>query len=352
MDLIRTPGPGAVAEAAAALRRGDLVAFPTETVYGLGAAARDPAAVARVFAAKGRPADHPLIVHLGDPSWVERWAAAPPEHAWRLAEAFWPGPLTVVLRRAPRVPDAVTGGAATIALRMPEHPVAAALLDAFGDGVAAPSANRFGRISPTTAQHVAEELGDAVAIILDGGPCRVGVESTIVDLTGRSPRILRPGGVSVEAVSDVLGLEVPVFSAGAAGGGGEPGPVFGGHARGAIEGPSRGEATGRGDEVPRAPGTMASHYAPTVAAVALPRERLAAAAGPRDAVLAFHDDPGAAASRWVALPPDPDAAARRLYAALRELDAAAPERILVELPPETPEWRTVRDRIVRATAPR
>ncbi|MEM1418303.1 MAG: L-threonylcarbamoyladenylate synthase, partial [Myxococcota bacterium] len=219
-----------VDEAAAVLRRGGLVAFPTETVYGLGAAARDPEAVAKVFRAKGRPADHPLIVHVAHadaaPAGAARWDA----RAARLAERFWPGPLTLIVPKAGDVPGTVTGGQDTVGLRVPDHALARELLTAFGDGVAAPSANRFGAVSPTTAAHVALELADAVDLLLDGGPCRVGVESTIVDLSGERARLLRPGGVAAEAIEEVLGTRL----ASAAG-------------------------------APRAPGTLASHYAPRAA---------------------------------------------------------------------------------------
>ncbi|HEV7536585.1 MAG TPA: L-threonylcarbamoyladenylate synthase, partial [Acidimicrobiia bacterium] len=192
-----------VAEAVAVLRRGGLVAFPTETVYGLGADANNPAAVERLFAVKGRPRSHPVIVHLGDPMALKEWASEVPAEAWALAEAFWPGPLTLILPRADRVPDAVTGGAATVGLRVPAQPLALELLEAFGDGVAAPSANRFGRVSPTTAAHVRADLGSDVDLVLDGGMCRVGVESTIVDLSSAVPAVLRLGGTSTEALAEV-----------------------------------------------------------------------------------------------------------------------------------------------------
>jgi L-threonylcarbamoyladenylate synthase len=194
-----------VSRAADLLRAGELVAFPTETVYGLGADASNPQAVARIFAAKGRPADHPLIVHLPDTSHLHRWAVDIPEAAHKLAAAFWPGPLTLILKRHPSVSEAITGGQDTVGLRVPNHPLALQLLREFDGGVAAPSANRFGRVSPTTAAHVREELGDAVALILDGGPCTVGIESTILDLSGGEARILRPGMLDAEAIAGVLG---------------------------------------------------------------------------------------------------------------------------------------------------
>ncbi|WP_133479922.1 L-threonylcarbamoyladenylate synthase, partial [Cognatilysobacter segetis] len=211
----RTGSAATIARGADVLRAGGLVAFPTETVYGLGADARDPQAVAKIFAAKGRPADHPLIVHLPSAALLPRWAAHVPDAAQRLADAFWPGPLTIVLRRAAGVPDAVTGGLETVGLRVPRHPVALALLEAFGDGVAAPSANRYGRVSPTLAAHVREELDDRVDLVLDGGRCDVGIESTIVDLSGDAPVLLRPGAVTVAMLEGALGMPVRAAGEGA-----------------------------------------------------------------------------------------------------------------------------------------
>ena len=200
------------------LQAGELVAFPTETVYGLGADAANPQAVAKIFAAKGRPADHPLIVHLPNVVHLDRWARDIPAMAWDLAEAFWPGPLTLILKRAAAVPYAVTGGQETVGVRVPSHPVALDLLRAYAQagggqgglcGIAAPSANRFGRISPTDAAHVHEELGSSVALVLDGGPCAVGIESTIIDLSrddGFPPRLLRPGHITPEQIATVIGV--------------------------------------------------------------------------------------------------------------------------------------------------
>jgi L-threonylcarbamoyladenylate synthase len=208
-----------IALAAKRLRAGELVAFPTETVYGLGADAGNADAVHRIFVAKGRPSDHPVIVHLANVADVERWAREFPEGARRLAAAFWPGPLTLIVPRSPHVGDAVTGGQDNVGLRMPSHPVARQLLAAFaglgGSGIAAPSANRFGHVSPTAAQHVADDLGDAVAMILDGGACDVGIESTIIAFTGREPVLLRPGGIAVEDVVRVLGTTPRAPDAGA-----------------------------------------------------------------------------------------------------------------------------------------
>uniref|UniRef100_UPI002FDD1BFD L-threonylcarbamoyladenylate synthase n=1 Tax=Pelomicrobium sp. TaxID=2815319 RepID=UPI002FDD1BFD len=204
-----------IAKAVDILRAGGLVAFPTETVYGLGADARNPEAVGKIFAAKGRPQHHPVIVHLAEAAQLEAWAVDIPDGARRLAERFWPGPLTLILRRGPGVPDAVTGGQDTVGLRVPAHPVAQALLQAFGGGIAAPSANRFGRLSPTTAQHVEAELDGAVDLILDGGACPVGIESTIVDCAGERPTLLRPGHIGREVLEEALGVRVEAPGPGA-----------------------------------------------------------------------------------------------------------------------------------------
>ncbi|HEX8434641.1 L-threonylcarbamoyladenylate synthase, partial [Archangium sp.] len=202
--------PDLLAQAVETLRRGGVIALPTETVYGLAANAEDELAVRRVFAIKGRPATHPLIVHVARAEELSSWARHVPEEAHRLAAAFWPGPLTLVLPRSARATDAVTGGQDTVAVRVPNHPIALAVLDALGGGVAAPSANRFGRVSPTAVEHVRADLGDEVDLLLDGGPCTVGLESTIVDLSGKEPAVLRPGGLAVEELERVLGRRVPV----------------------------------------------------------------------------------------------------------------------------------------------
>ncbi|MDO8347707.1 MAG: L-threonylcarbamoyladenylate synthase [Rugosibacter sp.] len=315
-----------VAEAADCLRAGELVAFPTETVYGLGADARNPAALAKVFAAKGRPADHPLIVHLPDVTHLERWAVDLPEAAFKLAAAFWPGPLTLILKRHPAVSDLVTGGQDTVGLRVPNHPLALALLHEFGNGIAAPSANRFGRISPTTAQHVREELGVAVAMVLDGGPCAVGIESTILDLTAAAPRILRPGAIGAAELARVLGAEVA----------------------------GQGEY---GDTMPRVSGSLAAHYAPRTPLQLLAMDELVAAvqrslaAGRRVAVLAPAPAPLQHANLlWRVASADFSRFAHDLYATLRELDAAGCDSILVAKPPATEPWRAVNDRLQRAAA--
>lgn len=303
------------------LRAGGLVAFPTETVYGLGADARSERAVERIFAAKGRPAGHPLIVHLPSADHLDAWARHVPEEARALAARFWPGPLTIILEKERGVPDAVTGGQPTVGLRVPDHPLAEALLRAFDGGLAAPSANRFGSVSPTTAAHVASELAGRVDLVLDGGPCTVGVESTIVDLTALdTPRLLRPGGVSREALEAALGRAVAIGG-------------------GAV----------------RAPGTLASHYAPhaevrAVAAEDVEREAAdAARRGERVVVVGAAEVPGFA---HIALPDAPEARARRLYAALREVDARGFAIAIVALTPEAGIGAAVTDRLRRASAPR
>ena len=317
-----------VARAAALLSAGELVAFPTETVYGLGADARNPIAIGKIFAAKGRPAEHPLIVHLSDASHLERWAVNIPEVAFKLAAAFWPGPLTLILKRNPSVPDAVTGGQDTVGLRVPDHPLALQLLREFGSanggGLAAPSANRFGRVSPTTAAHVREELGDSVAMILDGGPCAVGIESTILDLSGGKARILRPGMLDAAAIGAVLGYV----------------PKFGGQ-----------------QDAPRVSGSMESHYAPrtplqlVAAADLAATAREALGAGRRVAVLAAQ--PLAFSHDSLVYSPasaDPVQFAHDLYARLRELDATGCDLILATAPPAGESWRAVADRLRRAAA--
>ena len=322
-----------IEHAAALLDAGELVAFPTETVYGLGGDAASPDAVARIYAAKGRPANHPVIVHLppgGDPQY---WAADWPPAAQKLVDAFWPGPLTLIVKRHPRIPDAVSGGQDSVGLRCPSHPVAQALLAAFSKrrdghgGVAGPSANRFGHVSPTTAQHVRDEFGASI-YVLDGGPSDVGIESTILDLSRGFPALLRPGHVSPQDIARVLG-EAPRL-------------------------PDGSDAT-----APRASGTLKAHYAPRTPLALLPFEALEpllAARGAAEpvALVARASRAGAWASapgvHFVAAPEDPQAYARELYGLLRALDRADVTRILIEKLPETPEWIAVNDRLGRAAA--
>ncbi len=304
-----------IREAAAVLKRGGLVAFPTETVYGLGADASNPAAVERIYEVKGRPASHPVIVHIGDAGQLERWAREVPEAARKLAARFWPGPLTLVLKRAPGVGDNLTGGEDTIGLRLPGHPVALELLRQFGGGIAAPSANKFGRISPTTAEHVSDDLGDEVDLILDGGPCEIGIESTIVDLSRDRPVLLRPGRISTGDIAATLGAT--------------PDP--------------------RDRSAPRAPGALESHYAPSKPLRLVAGDQWERGAWQNCAVLCFRARPvGEKCAMWIRASTDPQRYARDLYSNLRALDASGCDEILVEEPPASDEWAAVRDRLLRA----
>jgi L-threonylcarbamoyladenylate synthase len=310
-------------KAVAVLKRGGLVAFPTETVYGLGADAGNPEAIRKLYAAKGRPADHPVIVHLAAVAQLLLWAREVTPAAQKLTQKYWPGPLTLILRRAPGVSDAVTGSQDTVGLRVPSHPVAHALLTKFGGGIAAPSANRFGRVSSTTAQHVQQEFGASVDFVLDGGQSEVGIESTIVDVTGKLPVLLRPGHISAREIEQTVGAPL---------------------------------AAPR-DDAPRVPGTLAAHYAPKTPLMVMEGDLLLELAasltrqGKRVAVLARSTlQPLRAGLTWIAAPHDPAAYAHDLYANLRVLDAAGCDAILVEKPPQQPEWAAVNDRIDRAAA--
>jgi L-threonylcarbamoyladenylate synthase len=329
-----------VADAVAVLRRGGLVAFPTETVYGLGADAGNPAAVERLFAVKGRPRTHPVIVHLAEATAVKGWAAEVPQDAWALADAFWPGPLTLILPAAAHVPGGVTGWAATVGLRVPAQPLALELLGAFGGGIAAPSANRFGRVSPTTAAHVRADLGADVDQILDGGPCAVGVESTIVDLSRGTPRVLRLGGLSVEALSEVLGYAVEVLPS----------------AAGAVPAAPVSAGDENGGAVP-APGTLPSHYAPEARVEVLTANAVVARArqllgeGRKVGLLAPRRVDGLPAG-VEALPPagGAQAYAQCVYQRLREADRRGLDVLLAVPPPETGIGAAVADRLRRAAA--
>ncbi|MFJ6721710.1 L-threonylcarbamoyladenylate synthase [Streptomyces sp. NPDC091259] len=315
-----------IEKAAGVLRAGGLVALPTETVYGLGANAEDPVAVARIFQTKGRPPSHPLIVHIADAEHLDDWVETVPAAARLLADHFWPGPMTLVLRRGRRVPLEATGGLETVAVRVPDHPVARALLTAFGGGITAPSANRFGSVSPTTADHVRAELGDAVDFVLDGGPCQVGVESTIVDVTNETPSILRPGGVTREDLEAVLGFPLAV--------------------------PSTSRV--------RVPGQHPSHYAPRARVVLVEPEKvvteaeLAQELGHQVGVLLPPSFAGATvkAHALVALPGSMDAYARGLYGFLRELDERGCDLIVAALPVEEGLGLAIANRLLRAAGPR
>lgn len=315
-----------LAQAVAMLRRGGLVVFPTETVYGLGADAERPAAVRRVYEIKGRPADHPLIVHIGEAAELPQWAREVPRPALELAAAFWPGPLTLVLKRSLRVPLLTTGGLDTVALRVPAHPLALELLRRFEGGIAAPSANRFGRVSPTRAEHVRADLGGgldpATDTILDGGPCSVGVESTIVDLSGEVPILLRPGGVTSEAIESVLGREL---------------------ARSVKPGT-------------RAPGRLDQHYAPEARVELISREGLPTrtrellAASERVAVLVHTPEEAALlpeGALMISLGEREELVANKLYGALRDADARA-SVILVTPPAPRGLGEAIADRLQKA----
>jgi L-threonylcarbamoyladenylate synthase len=310
-----------IESAVQALRDGELVAFPTETVYGLGANAQNPVAVAKIFEAKGRPPNHPVIVHLDSPRFLHRWVREVPDVAMRLAEAFWPGPFTMVMPRAANVHDVITGGQDTIAIRVPAHPMAQQLLTAFGGGIAAPSANRYGRLSPTRAEHVREELGDAVRVVLDGGECQIGLESTIVSFEGDGVRLLRPGSVTATQISAVVGELL----------------------------------TGDGRPLPRVPGSPPTHYAPTTPMTIVPAGEIdaqadaASSGGQRVAVLAQRLPLRAHKYvTWINAGRRPEIYGRDLYANLRTLDKAGCRRILVQGVPDGERWDAIRDRLVHA----
>lgn len=313
--------------AARRLELGELVAFPTETVYGLGADAENPQAIAKIYAAKGRPSNHPVIVHLTPGADIGYWVSAIPDEARKLIEAFWPGPLTLILKRAAHIPDAVSGGQDSIGLRCPSHPVAQALLKTFKEGkggIAAPSANKFGHVSPTTAQHVRDEFGAALDCILDGGQSAVGIESTILDLSRIStygPVLLRPGHISADRLAQVIG-----------------------HL------PRMPDAT-----APRASGTLDSHYAPSTPAALVDADALAdtvqqlMAVGQKVAVISRTVPSLPNVVTQFALPSASTGYAHDLYAALRVADATAVDIIVIEAPPSTSDWQGVNDRLRRAT---
>jgi L-threonylcarbamoyladenylate synthase len=317
------PNADGIAEAAAVIRRGGLAAFPTETVYGLGANAFDASAVERIFAAKGRPANNPLIVHIADLEQVREVVSMWPESAARLAERFWPGPLTLVLPKGARVPDVVTGRGPTVAVRFPAHPVAQALVRAAGVPIAAPSANRSTELSPTRAEHVLRGLQGRIDLLLDGGPTAGGIESTVLDLTSDPPRLLRPGPISVAD----MGLVVVV------------GRAFQTDVHKAL--PS--------------PGLSPRHYAPRTPLECVASggaERLAAlvAEGQHVGWVTFAESDSVSAEVLVRRMPHAAAGyAAQLYAVLHELDVANLDRILVTMPPESDEWLAVRDRLRRAS---
>ncbi len=306
--------PDDLSTAVKLLAAGEIVALPFETVYGLAADATNPAALRRIFLAKGRPADHPLIVHLASADQLSNWASKVPESAWRLAAAFWPGPLTMVLPAAQKVSELVTGGQSTVALRVPSHPVAQAVLRELGRGLAAPSANPFGQISPTSALHVRQHLAGKIAAVVDGGPCPVGIESTIVDLSGEHARILRPGIITTEMILRYLPLAGNVDAA-----------------------------------APRVPGALESHYAPRTACYRIPAD-LSGSPFPDKRIGLLAQDPVKwPVSKYWPMPRQPEDYARVLYATLHEADASQCEVLLVALPPDEPAWAAIHDRVLRAT---
>ena len=333
----------AIATAAQALQDGDLVGLPTETVYGLAADASNPTAVAKIFAAKGRPSDHPLIVHVADASGVAHFASEVPAFAAQLIQAFWPGPLTLILPRRPEVGAQAAGGQDSIGLRCPSHPVAHALLlaaRALGvHGVAAPSANQFGRVSPTTAAHVQGEFGEAL-LILDGGACAVGIESTLIDCTRGAPVLLRPGSISREQVQQVCGIKLL----------------------------SKEELLTLDAPAPRASGMLESHYAPKARVRLMDAQALQTALDVLGSGLPVSGGEGVATGPTIAtyarallrtpspqvlrrrMPDDAAATAQQLFAVLRELDDQGVKLIWIETPPDTTEWEGVRDRLQRAAA--
>ena len=369
-----------MARAASLLRAGEVVAFPTETVYGLGADELNAAAVERIYAAKGRPAHNPIIVHVADVTAARPLVTAWPDAAARLAARFWPGPLTVVLPRAAVIPAIVTAGATTVAIRVPAHPVAQALLRAVGRPIAAPSANASGRVSPTCAEHVRLSLGGRIPMILDGGDCPGGIESTVVDLTAAPPRLLRPGLVSPAAIEAVIGR----IERGPTQKYGEPGRIGGGSGRIAGGAARAEDATGAangalGPHAPLpSPGLLSRHYAPRARVELIDgdgatRARTLSGAGIRTAHLRCGCETQAEANaagrsedstapgqseraghtpQVVMLPSEPGPYAAGLYAMLHRLDALGVDCIVVDLPPDTEAWLAVRDRLTRAAAPR
>ena len=331
VPFIEQPTEENIGRAVASLRAGEVIGLPTETVYGLAADASNADAVSKIFSAKRRPVDHPLIVHVASAEDAKAWAAEWPEAADKLADAFWPGPMTLIVKRAAHVLDAVTGGQDTVGLRVPSHPVAQAVLRHFHgehQGLAAPSANQFGQVSPTTAAHVAAEFPDRALMILDGGACEVGVESTIIDVSGRGGvgvRLLRPGRVRASEIEQVLGASL-------------------------VE---------HDEDAPRVSGALASHYAPKTQTLMLATARLkmqlrafrqAQDRGPMRCVIthSFDAEP-AERVRVIRLAADAETWERELYALLRALDAERYGTLIIEAPPETPQWDAVNDRVKRAT---
>jgi len=317
------------------LRAGELVAFPTETVYGLGADATNEAALRKLYTLKGRPSDHPVIVHLANSEQIYDWGTELSDCAKTLAHHFWPGPLTLIVKKSSRVSSLVTGGQDTVGLRVPAHPIALALLEAFDGGIAAPSANKYGRISSTCAQHVRNEFGDQVSLVIDGGRCPVGIESTIVDMTASVPRILRPGMISKKQILECWGLDDSLQKAGAV-------------------------QTGAAEEYIRVPGSDKTHYAPQTPLFVVDKDRIRALLSEASvpcAVMAFEQLDQLAnghaknsVRHYIKMSDVPESYAQDLYSNLHKLDACGANRILVEAVPESIKWLAIADRLSRAAS--
>lgn len=333
------PEPHLIAEAANAILMGSVVAFPTETVYGLGADAMNPKAVAGIFEAKGRPAWNPVIVHVASAAEAQALVTRWPDEATTIAESLWPGPVTIVLPKAPRVPDIVSAGLPNVGIRIPAHPVALALIRAAGTSIAAPSANRFSEVSPTEAQHVVASLGSRVGLVLSGGSCDVGIESTVIDLTGDVPVVLRPGMITRDRLESLLGREVDYRSATVSGQGAEAAPQS-------------------------SPGTAARHYAPraevwlfeseeaeSLRKALISRQLGATNESATTRSLLIHADPGSLGPGVDdrTMPAFPDLYARELYRELHDADNAGVRLLLLELPPRHDSWAAIRDRLTRAS---
>jgi L-threonylcarbamoyladenylate synthase len=320
-SIVQTADRLVIKQAVDLLKAGQLVAFPTETVYGLGADAQNDSAIARLYQAKGRPQNHPVIVHLAGLEKVESWCLTIPKEAHLLAKKFWPGPLTLVLKRSTKAKDSITGSQDTVAIRIPNHPIALELLTAFGDGLVAPSANKHGNVSPTHAEHVVKEFGADIPLVLDGGPCQIGIESTVLDLSGEQPQILRPGMISPTQIAECLGLS---------------------DASSVMAGKSR----------VRAPGDLPRHYAPGTPLIVVTSDELKALieSGTKTyVIMSFEHLPESSSIlRQVIASREPAEFARDLYSTLRMLDAFGADFLLVEAVPDTLAWTGVRDRLKRA----
>lgn len=349
-----------IEQAVKLLKSGELVAFPTETVYGLGADASNPIAVRKIFEAKNRPADHPVILHIYDVKQLDHWVESIPDVAYKLIQHFWPGPLTLIFKGKKTVSPLITGNQDTIGLRMPSHPIARELLKQFGGAIAAPSANRFGKISPTKASHVAEELGDKVKLILDGGDCSLGIESTIIDVTKTPPVLLRPGPLDIDLIKRISGVSVIDKNKD-------------GNKKKNIN-ININEDIGEEENIPRVSGSLASHYAPNApvrvfnfddngghvaALLCPPYENKNESVNKNESkhenkigVMSFQDRPKNISENmiWIKMSLDPVLYAHELYAVLRELDSKNLNYIYIEMPPDKIIWQAIRDRLNRAAA--